>query len=62
MGGDLLVLVAEDDEAIDPHACAELFTHDGSQIEILPDVNHLGVTGDSAPLAVMTQWLKSRSG
>jgi pimeloyl-ACP methyl ester carboxylesterase len=61
LGGNTLVLVGADDQAIDPEALrAELAKSDAAaQVAILPAINHFGIFADQAALAKIVDWLKS---
>jgi pimeloyl-ACP methyl ester carboxylesterase len=61
LGGNTLVLVGANDQAIDPDALrAELAKSDAAaQVAVLPDVNHFGIFSDKASLARIVDWLKA---
>lgn len=60
LGGDTLVLVGANDQAIDPAALrAEFAKSDAAaQVAILPDVNHFGIFTDQAALTKVVDWLQ----
>ena len=61
LGGNALVLVGANDQAIDPDALrAEIVKNDAAaEIVVLPDVNHFGIFSDQASLARIVDWLKA---
>jgi alpha-beta hydrolase superfamily lysophospholipase len=61
LGGNTLVLIGANDQAIDPDALrAEFVKSDpAAQLAIMPDVNHFGIFSDKAALARIADWLKA---
>jgi non-heme chloroperoxidase len=55
-----LVLVGQNDEAIDPAALRTLMAADAPQAEmkILSGINHFGIFSDPAALAAATEWMR----
>jgi alpha-beta hydrolase superfamily lysophospholipase len=61
LGGNTLVLVGANDQAIDPEALRAAFAKSDAAalVAILPDVDHFGVFTDKVALAKIVDWLKS---
>jgi pimeloyl-ACP methyl ester carboxylesterase len=59
LGGQVLVLVGANDEAIDPAALRTLIAANDpqAQIKIMPDINHFGIFSDPAALKAAADWL-----
>jgi pimeloyl-ACP methyl ester carboxylesterase len=55
-----LVLVGQNDEAIDPPALRTLIAADApqAQMKIMPDINHFGIFSDPAALAAAAAWMR----
>ena len=57
----LLLVVGEEDEAIDADALSSMFAADrpSTAVEVLPDINHFGVFRSKPALDVIAAWLRS---
>jgi non-heme chloroperoxidase len=64
LGDNALVLVGENDEAVDPDALNALLAANapGSRVTILPKLNHLHIFTDANALHVATEFLARRPG
>jgi pimeloyl-ACP methyl ester carboxylesterase len=62
LGNKTLVLIGENDQAIDAQALRAMFAADlpSAEFAALPGVSHLGISGDKAALDRMAVWLKSQ--
>jgi hypothetical protein len=60
MGDKVLVLVGEQDEAIDAEALRAVFAENAprAQVMVLPRINHFGIFSDPVALNAMTEWLR----
>jgi len=60
LGGNTLVMVGANDQAIDPEALrAEFAKSDpAAQVAVLPDINHFGIFSDMTATTKVVDWLK----
>jgi pimeloyl-ACP methyl ester carboxylesterase len=60
LGDRALILIGQNDEAIDPQALQSMFQHSapGSQFAALPGINHFAIFSDAAALQLTADWLR----
>ena len=58
--GRALVLVGEDDEALDPDALRALFSREApnAEFEVMPQIDHFGVFSNPRALETISRWIR----